>query len=41
MDTETLEVERTGRVDLGTVDGRTSVATSPDGDTLLRGLGQR
>lgn len=35
MDTETLEVERTGRVDLGTVDGRTSVATSPDGDTLF------
>jgi hypothetical protein len=35
MDTETLEVERTGRVDLGSVDGRTSVAMSHDGGTLF------
>ncbi|MGZ8613670.1 MAG: YncE family protein [Actinomycetota bacterium] len=35
MDTETLDVERTGRVDLGTVDGRTSVAMAHDGGTLF------
>ncbi|HET6714993.1 MAG TPA: hypothetical protein VFI59_14970 [Actinomycetota bacterium] len=35
MDTETLEVERTGRVDLGTVEGRTTVVMSHDGGTLF------
>ena len=35
MDTESLEVERMGRVNLGAVEGRTSVAMSQDGATLF------
>lgn len=38
MNTRTLEIERTAKVDLGSVDeGRTSAVTSADGDTLFVG----
>lgn len=39
MDTESLEVVRTGRIDLGTGGGRASVSVSPDGVTLFASPG--
>ena len=39
MDTESLEVVRTGRIDLGAGGGRASVSVSPDGITLFASPG--